>query len=395
MREDSELRPVPRFSVVIVARDEALTIAALLDDLAAFMNRGGEVLLLDTGSADDTVAIAWARGCRVEVAGKRFETLLDDAGAAEIERRFAEEGEGPLVSAGQRLFHFGEARQRAGLLASNTFVLQLDASDRLAAFDFDVLDGSIATGEGEAFEYDLLTGNVRLRVARFYNRQKYRWVGRVHESLASIESTPAAIRCDSAQLLVQHHKQSKARHYLAGLALEVMEHPESSRAWHYLGRELYYHGWYRSAVAVLERHAAMELGWSAERSQSLCFAGECLEALGKDGEAEERYRRAFAVDSTRREPLLRLATLSCRRGAFAAVAQHASDALAIPRTSGYPEPEANYTWLPHSLLYWSLFWLGRRQEARVHWDAYQALIPEDARAGEHARLFPPLPEVST
>jgi len=167
-----------------------------------------------------------------------------------------------------------------------------------------------------------------------------------------------------------------------------LEHPEKPRWWHYLGRELFYESWYESALATLDAHANMADAWPAERSQSLCFMGESFEALGRRSEAEESYRHAFAIDPTRREPLLRLAMTCCRRGEFDAAAHWARQALTVDRTNAYPELEANYTWFPHGVLYWSLFWLGRRDEARVHWDAYVSLVPREEMGRPHARLFP-------
>ena len=49
----------------------------------------------------------------------------------------------------------------------------------------------------------------------------------------------------------------------------------------------------------------------------------------------------------------------------------------------------SHTWMPHSLLYWSLFWLGRKDQARAHWETYRSLVPDDSTTREHARLFPP------
>lgn len=395
---DLEARAGPRFSVVVIARNEAQALPRLLHSLEEFVDRGGEVLVVDTGSTDDTIAIARARGCRVEAVGDTFQAVLDEAGAAEIQQCFASDGEGPLVTAGQRLFHFAHARQHAGLLAANRFVLQVDAADEVLALDVDALDQWIGSGSVDAFEYDQLYGAVGLRISRFYDRHRYHWEGRVHEALfatARRDAPPASrIRCAATQLFVRHHKdERKPRHYLAGLALQAWDCPQKPRWWHYLGRELYYQRWYRSAIATLERHAAMEDAWLAERSQSLCFVGECLEALGRAREAEEAYRRAFGRDATRREPMVRLAAMCCRRGEFEAAAGFAGEALAISRTSAYPEPDANYTWIPHSILYWSLFWLGRSDEARVHWEACRSLAPEDSRAQEHTRLFPPADRV--
>jgi tetratricopeptide (TPR) repeat protein len=374
----------------------------LLWSLEDFIERRGEVLVLDTGSTDATIAIAQKRGCRVELVHDQFDAVLDDAQAAEIERRFARGDDGPLVEAGQRLFHFADARQHAGLLAANRFVLQLDASDEVPALDIAAFDRWIDSAGVGSFEYSQLYGrsphvkhaSIGLRISRFYDRTRYRWEGRVHELLSSsgrTDTTAASrMRCDPAQLLVRHYKDdTKPRTYLAGLALQVLECPQKSRWWHYLGRELFYHRWYESAIAILEEHAAMEGAWLAERSQSLCFMGESLEALGRVGEAKEAYRRAFTMDPTRREPLLRLAATCCRLGEFEPAAQYASQSLTIPHTNGYPELEGNYSWMPHSLLYWSLFWLGQKDQARAHWEAYRSLVPGDVTTLEHARLFPP------
>lgn len=386
------MKTPPRFSIAVLTRNEARALPRLLQSLGSFTDRGGEVLILDTGSTDDTISIARAGRCRVEIATGRFESTLDAAARDTIDQRFALAGEGPLVEAGQRLFHFGDARQYTGLLAASNFVLQLDASDQLLALDVDALDRYLSSGPIRTFAYDLLTGNVRLRISRFYDRTRYRWDGRVHEILKETggegPSPPPAIRCDPAELLIRHHKdEGKERHYLAGLALQALERPREPRWWHYVGRELFYQHRYRSAIAVLEAHAAMEAAWPAERSQSLCFAAECLEALGQRDEARQACRRAVTLDSTRREPLLRLAALHSQQGEFEAAATRAELALAIPRTSAYPELEANYTWVPHSLLYWSLFWLGRKNEAREHWEICRALAPDDAVIREHARLF--------
>jgi glycosyltransferase involved in cell wall biosynthesis len=55
----------PGFSVVVIARDEARTLPRLVRSLAPVLERGGEVLVVDTGSTDDTVRVARRHGCRV------------------------------------------------------------------------------------------------------------------------------------------------------------------------------------------------------------------------------------------------------------------------------------------------------------------------------------------
>lgn len=381
-------RAAPRFSIAIIARNEATALPRLLADLAPFRERGGEILLLDTGSADETVAIARRAGGRVIEAPRRFRSVLAAEEAAAIDLRFAREDEAPLVDAGADLFHFGNARQYANELAESDFVLQLDASDQLPAFDIDALEDRIGAREVDSFEYDQHYGDVVLRIARFFDRRCFQWRGRVHEVPTRTAVAPAnAFRCDASQLLVRHHRSEKTRQYLPGLALQALEAEGEPRWWHYVGRELYYQRCLHSAIATLETHAAMENAWLPERAQSLSYIGECRELLEQGHAAEESYRRAAALDPSRREPLIRLASLLSRRGDFAASIPPAEQALAIPRTCGYGELAANYTWVPHSLLYWSYFWLGKKSEARAHWDEFVRLAPDHELVAEHGRMF--------
>ena len=53
----------PRLALVVIARDEARRIGRLLDSVRPWVD---EMLVLDTGSADGTAAVARAHGARVE-----------------------------------------------------------------------------------------------------------------------------------------------------------------------------------------------------------------------------------------------------------------------------------------------------------------------------------------
>ena len=42
------------FSIVLIAKNESKTLPRLIGSLSEFQKRGGNILLLDTGSTDDT-----------------------------------------------------------------------------------------------------------------------------------------------------------------------------------------------------------------------------------------------------------------------------------------------------------------------------------------------------
>ena len=382
---------MPTFSIAIIARDEAGTLPTLLGSLAAFLDGGGDVLVMDTGSGDDTIEVARRFGCRVHAAGDSFGTRLAATDAHAIQSRFSRGGEGPLATPGQHLFDFARARQAAGMRASSDFVWQPDASDEVLALDLAPIERRIAERPASALSNRLILGAGSLEAVRFYDRRWLGWEGRTHEALWALPrhqaaQVPSVAHCPESELLVTHHRQHKERNYIAGLALDAIAHPTVSRWMHYLGRELHYNGWHQSALAALEEHAAMTQAPDLERAQSLSLAGECLEALDRVDEAMIAYAHSAVLDRNRREPLLRLAQLRSRLGDFDGAADCCEKALTIERRSPGPETDANYTWAPHAILYWSLFWLGRRDAARHHWNLCRQLSPPGMHTA-HARLF--------
>lgn len=390
---------MPPFSITLIARNEAQTLPKLFSTLKEFRARGGEIIVVDTGSTDETVSLARAFGCGVLEMGDAFTTFLVEPQAQEIHARFSENGETLPVTAGQRLFHFANARNYASARAQNDFVFHPDAADELLAFDVEWLTAQILGAQTSRFEYwriaalpDPNAETISFRIGNFFDRRLFHWQGRVHEAVCPLQTSDLAhhqtLTCSRNQLLLRHIKDSsKPRNYLAALALELLAHPGNTRWMHYLGRELYYFGKYRSAIALLEEHAAIADAWKPEQSESLCLIARSYESLEQPNLAEQAYLRAAKIDPTRREPLLRLALLKQAQGALDASVEFARAALEIPRTSGYMESDANYSCLPHAILYWGLYWLGNKKESRQHWERCLEFDPQKPRYREHAILF--------
>lgn len=388
------MRP-PRFAVVTIVRNEASRLPRLLASLEEFRERGGEVVVLDTGSEDGTPEVAAAAGCRVAVEPRRFNRRLTERQARRINETFSREGEGPFVEAGDRLFDFGRAREYAASLARNHVHLVVDGGDVIEALDVDFLD---AAGRARgfvwmAFEIRVLSRHGWSVEAHdcFYDRRRLEWRGQAHNFLAprAEESVPAPQRLGRDKLLVSHHTDlEKARsHQLAGVALEALKERGSFRWGYFLGRELVSRGHFHSALPLLLALDRPEVP-PVVRSAGLCLASQCLAGSGAPlDEVEEVLFRASTRDSRRRDPLLRLARLGLARGDLQSAASLAAAALAIPVQSGFSEAESNHSTGPHAILYWALLWLGRREEARTHFEICRELDPGNALYAEHARFF--------
>jgi hypothetical protein len=388
-------RRPPRFSVVTIVRNEARRLPRLIESLGEFRERGGEVVVLDTGSDDGTPEVAAELGAVVASEPRRFNGALTARQAARIHARFSRGAEGPFVRQGERLFHFAKARAHAATLARHAFQLAVDGGDVVEALDIDFLD-SIADDPGVTaahFETRILTPLCWQRELRdyVYDRRIMEWRGRAHNYLASRSGKPIVPprRLTPAQLLVSHHSDlEKARGYqFAGMALDALAEPRSVRCAFFLARALTAGGFPRSGLDLamgLDRAEAPP----GIRSAGLCFAARCRADLGAGpDEIDGLLFRAAQRDPTRRDPLLRLARRCLAQGELQAAASFAVAALAIPARVNVPEPEENLTTGPHAILYWALLWLGRAGEARSHFERCRALDPGNPLYAEHAALF--------
>jgi glycosyltransferase involved in cell wall biosynthesis len=381
----------PRFSVVLISRNEAKTLPRMLASLADFRARGGEVILVDTGSTDGTPDIGDTLGCKVHRAGERFLTVLSAEQADAINRRFVRSGEPGVVTEGDRIFDYSSARNFAATLAKNEVVAMPDCDEIYTALDIDGINQSIAGGI-EQLEYDFVYAHdeqgreaVKFRHCKFYDRRKLHWVGIIHEILAGSASrhyfAPEVIKLEHWQ----QPNENRGR-YLAGLALDCFSHPENDRNSHYFAREMMYKNRFRSAIAEFERHVTLN-GWVAERAQSFVFMGDCHLYLGEKEKAVLSYQRAINLDGDRREAWVKLAELYWGSGDLQRAASYASAAVSISWRDFYANRMSHYREEPHKILYHCFWWLRDELKSFEHWKLAESFAPRDKKIREDSKFY--------
>lgn len=375
----------PKFSVVVIAKNEAQTLPRLLASLEDFRARGGEVVVLDTGSTDGTPAVARAAGCKVREAGARFAVRITAAQARAINKKFQVAPDGPIVTAGETIFDYSAARNFAASLASNDMVAMPDCDEFYTTLHVEALNKVLAIPGMNQIKYPFVFGRdpktgeatIQYSHSKFYNRRELKWHGVIHEVLREVGG---AVRREvevAATIVSLEHAQNaetSRAHYLTGLALDCYRDPKNDRNAHYFGRELAGRDFLHSAIAQLERHAAMG-GWDAEANASLCHVGDCYRQLGKPRAAASCYYRAIDLCGTRREPLLKLAELYKSEDKFAQAAAMAFACLAVPQSTYFADHRPLYGHYPSQILYPVLWKLGRQAEAKAHFDACMAADP--------------------
>lgn len=373
----------PNFSVALIARNESKTLPRLVKSLAEFQERGGEIILLDTGSTDGTADIARELGCKVTEVGNRFQRVITAKEAGFINNDYTVPGEEDLVKEGDTLFDYSSARNFAATLASNDMVATPDCDEIYTKLDIDIVCEKIAAGI-EQLEYNFVYSHddeggelVKFMHSKFYNRTKQKWVGIIHEVLAG-EAKREFLEENVIKLEHWQNPETNRGHYLKGLALSVLIEPGNDRNLHYFGRELMYSGRPRSAIKVLEQHVALQK-WPAERSQSQIHIGDCYMSLGNPQKAIYSYIDAFDTFPHRREPLMKVAEYYRHVGSVDHVLSYTAAAMQIMGQDFYANYQPYYEYVPHELMYWALWEKKEYNASKRHFDqclAYQPFNPK-------------------
>lgn len=335
------------FTICLIAKNEEKTLPRLIDSLKEYQSKGGEILLLDTGSTDNTIKIAKELGC--EVFEKSFTRTIENA--VSINKKFVVDDEKQIVKNGDSLFDYSGARNYIASKAKTDMIAMPDCDEVYTRFDLERICQIIDSG-AEQLEYNFVFshdqyGNeaIKFRHCKFYNKKKLEWTGIVHEVL---KGEARRVFLDENIIKLEHWQNHDTNRggYLKGLAVDCFENPDNDRNSHYFGRELLWTGRPKSAVKELKRHIAMDK-WPAERAQSMIYIGDATNDL-------EWYHLSFLVESGRREPLMRLADHFYRLGDRQRTACYAMAALQIPQGDFYANDSSLYKEIPHEMLYWAL-----------------------------------------
>lgn len=356
-----------KFSFCLIAKNEIRTLHKLMASLRPFLDAGGEVCLLDTGSTDATAETAKRLGCKVEEAGDHYLHTVSEDEARQINERFVVEGENPIVKAGDKYFDFASARNHAATMSANDMVSFVDADEALTTLDFEKINQLIGSGT-QQFEYNFVFAHdhygkpaVEFVQSKFYDRTKVKWVGLVHEVLQG-QANIGFLENDVFRL--EHFQERHDRHsYLIGLAVDCFLHPEKDRNSHYLARELFWTHRTKSAIKEFERHLTMG-GWQSERSQSLLFMGDAYGRLNQPEKQAEMYNKAVYLDAQRREPWMKLAEFYLFNKNYQAAVCYVKAAMEIPWSGFYAIDKPYYEHIPYEVLYKGYGWLGRIPEAQ-------------------------------
>ncbi len=348
-------------SLCMIVRDEAQHLAACLESVRGAVD---EIIILDTGSTDETKEIARKYTDRV------FDYVWQD--------------------------DFAAARNAAFSYAQKPYLLWMDADDVIEGSEREklialrpALDGSIdavmmpyvcAVREDgtPALVFD------RERIVR--REAGFCFEGAVHEAMSVSGNV---IREDIAiHHTGQHSERSNRRNLAIYERLIASGAPMAARDWHYYARELMNAGRVEEAEKTFARVTGMNC-WSVIRVDALINRARCLLALGRTEEARAQLLCALAVDAPSAELLCTLGACEMQAGkdASALLWYRAARLAEKPITSGAFICADHYDYIPAMQLCVLLDRMGRRKEAAMENERALIARPGDAAALKNRAYF--------
>jgi glycosyltransferase involved in cell wall biosynthesis len=161
---------------------------------------------------------------------------------------------------------------------------------------------------------------------KIHSRHGYRWKHPVHETMITDRIVQVEHWTD---LEIHHHADNtKPRsQYLPLLAQSVVEDPSDDRNAFYYARELFFYGQYQKSVEEFKRHLTLPKAvWKPERAASMRYIAK----MENDFESSEWWlKQAISEAPDRREAYVEMAKLCYEKGLWSECLDAAERALSI------------------------------------------------------------------
>jgi len=199
---------------------------------------------------------------------------------------------------------------------------------------------------------------------KIHKRDFYKWTHPVHEALTPLKEEKEVI---CTEIVLNHYpdKTKSRSNYLPLLELSVEEDPKDDRNVHYLGREYMYYLRWEDCIKTLKKHLSLEKAtWKDERAASMRFIARSYKALQNNEEAKVWYLKAIDEAPYLREGYIELAYLYYEIENYEEAYKYLKLALKIEnKSNSYINEEFAWNSFVYDLLSICAFNLGCYEEA--------------------------------
>lgn len=339
-----------KISLAIIVKDEQAVILRCLDSFAGLAE---EIILVDTGSTDETVGLVREHYPEVDVHHFKW---IDDFAAARNHALSLCSGDWIMWVDADDVMH---PEQNAGI---RDFLV--DLGDDVQAVDMPYIYSSDDHGNAELKYW-------RTRI--FRNGHGFRWVGRIHEYL----SFPKGAKSAPLNIDIMHYRDEGKGTQNSMRNLLILEKivgststPENElpRYLFYAGKECIYNRLYSSAINHFSRYLSLpeQMTWHPERCRSVYEMALARLNLGDTKEATLLAMQAISMDEAYPEPYILLGQIAYNQNNWEGVVRWMVSATFLP------EPETRFfdylpymTYVPFDYLTIALWNLGDYDNALI------------------------------
>lgn len=347
-------------SVCMIVKNEEKVLGRCLECVKKFAD---EIVIVDTGSSDDTMAIA---------------------------RQYTDK-----VYEFEWINNFAAARNYSFSKATRDYAMWLDADDVIDEVNCCKIAALMQTLEADVamFKYecgDDGAGNplliyYRERIVKRSNG--FLWQEPVHEHLS------AGGNIIEVDIRVRHKSEAKpgsTRNLDIYRAELEKGNRLSSRGLYYYSRELETHGMLQEAVDSYAEFLARGDGWVEDCISACHGRSGCLSRLGQRQDAIKAVCESFAYGAPRAKSCCLIAGLYMEAADYPSATYWYHAALRAPEQTGWGFTEPKYqAFVPHMQLCVISDKLGNREQALQHHDIALQLAPADKSALHNERYFFP------
>lgn len=344
-----------KISVYAIAKNEAKFVDRWVDSVS----EADEIVVLDTGSDDDTVAKLKARGVKVRTAKIqpwRFDTARNMA--------MDMVGTDTDICVSNDIDEVFEPGWRAKLEEA--------WETKVTRVSYNFVCAHAPDG----------TPLKSYPMEKIHQRRNFRWVHPVHEVLHYSGKKPDYSKWVNGLVLHHYPDPNKSRaQYLPLLEQSAAENPDNHSIVFWLGREYMFVKEYDKAISTLNKHIALKSAdWDEERSASRRFVARCYHAKGNAAEARRWFFGALYECPRVREPYLAMAKFAYDIKDWELLLFAALEGLKITtRTGSYLLEEEAWGYLMYDFASLALFYLGAPAKSVAYAERALALNPADIR----------------
>lgn len=223
---------------------------------------------------------------------------------------------------------------------------------------------------------------------KIHSRLNYLWHHPVHEVLISNKKENEIL---IPGITLNHYQdyQKPRSSYLPLLEVSVKEDPEDDRNMHYLGREYMYYGYYDKAISTLHKHLELKNAvWKPERCASMRYIAYCYSKLNYYDESIMWYKKAINEAPYLREPFFDLGDLFYQLNNYPESYHYLKKALKIKdKTLIYINEEKAWNGYIYDILSISCYYTKHYKEALKYSKIALTYDRDNERIKDNIKLF--------